>query len=53
MANRLKARKVLWLRVLLNGLLAWIKAFVIYMIPGLVVPLIWGLNWHQKPRIPR
>jgi hypothetical protein len=41
-------RKILWGKCLLNGLLAWVLGFVLYMIPAFVVAIQMGFDLGPK-----
>jgi len=36
--------KIQWIRALLNGILAWIIGFILYMLPGLIVAFKMGFE---------
>lgn len=44
MSNEAGENTISWIRDLLNGLLAWILGFVVYLSPGLVVSLKMGFE---------
>ena len=40
--------KILWIKATINGILAWIIGFIIYMIPGMIVATKMGFELGSK-----
>ena len=44
--------KILWIKALLNGILAWIIGFILYMVPGFVIAFKMGMELGPKSEDP-
>lgn len=48
MNSRDEKNKILWIKALLNGILAWIIGFILYMVPAFVVAFKMGIELGPK-----
>lgn len=50
MKSRDKKNKILWIKALLNGILAWIIGFILYMVPAFVVAFKMAIELGPKSK---